>query len=166
MEPLRAFCFNCDHRGFSLSDWSAHSLPRTLCYCAGPWPLLSVDFPYSFGLFTLICCTLNSTKTVLHSLLPVRVFANRTSLQYPRLTSDTPSLIVGSLVAFAAECQTSPGIAQPPSRLCLLHLFRPIPYRYRTLSMFALLSHAMPPVQLLFVRPAFCLQLPSDSTSR
>jgi hypothetical protein len=39
-----------------------------------------------------------------------------------------------------AEQQTSPGNAPPPSRLCLPHLQPGLPYRYRTLKIFAFLS--------------------------
>ena len=65
-----------------------------------------------------------------------------------------------------AAWQTSPGNALLLSRLCPPHLLPCFPYRYWTLSLIAPLSNMAASMRFLFVEPAFCVQLPSDSTSR
>jgi len=73
------------------------------------------------------------------------------------------SLNAGSTMA---NRQISPGIAHSPSRLCLSDLRRSVPCKNRALHLLACLPRCSASIRFLFVRPAFCLQLPSDSASR
>ena len=67
----------------------------------------------------------------------------RADLLCPLLTSDNSAVPLGpGCRPSTACCQTSPGKALPPSRLCPLHLLPRAPYRYRTSSLLAPSSHA------------------------
>jgi hypothetical protein len=68
--------------------------------------------------------------------------------------------------SLSADWQISPGNAHLLSRLCLSHLRLHFPYKYRTLKIIAFSSSATASMRFLFVKPAICLRLPSDSTSR
>src|SRR3989449_7699513 len=59
-----------------------------------------------------------------------------------------------------AKLQTSPGNALSPSRLCPPHLRTSFPYRYRTLSLFAL-SSSLHASYAISVRRASALPAPS-----
>src|ERR1700677_1671010 len=65
-----------------------------------------------------------------------------------------------------ANHQTSPGITHSPSRLCLSDLRHGVPCKYWALRRFARSPRRAASIRYLFVRPALCLQLPSDSASR
>ena len=65
-----------------------------------------------------------------------------------------------------ANGQTSPGNAHLPWRLCPPHLRPYLPYSYWTLKILAFLSGMAASMRFLFVEPAFCLRLPSDSALR
>jgi hypothetical protein len=65
-----------------------------------------------------------------------------------------------------ADRQIPPGMTHSPSRLCLSDLRRSVPCKNWALPLFAGLPHCTASIRFLFVRPAFCLQLPPDSTSR
>jgi hypothetical protein len=65
----------------------------------------------------------------------------------------------------AADRQISPGIAHPPSRLCASDLRHHAPYMYRALHFLACLPHGAASIRFLFVAPALCFRLPSDSQS-
>ena len=65
-----------------------------------------------------------------------------------------------------ADRQISPGMTHSPSRLCLSDLRRSLPCKNWALHLLACLPRCAASFRFLFVRPAFCLQLPSDSTSR
>jgi len=65
-----------------------------------------------------------------------------------------------------AERQISPGMTHSPSRLCLSDLRRNVPCKNRASQRLACSPHCAASIRFLFVRPAFCLQLPSDSISR
>src|ERR1700746_3191917 len=73
------------------------------------------------------------------------------------------SLNAGSTMA---NRQISPGIAHSPSRLCLSDLRRSVPCKNWALHLLACFPRCSASIRFLFVRPAFCLQLPSDSASR
>ncbi len=65
----------------------------------------------------------------------------------------------------AARWQISPGIAHPPSRLCASDIRHRVPYMYRALHFFACLPRDAASIRFLFVAPALCFRLPSDSRS-
>jgi len=65
----------------------------------------------------------------------------------------------------AARWQISPGIAHPPSRLCASDIRHRVPCMYRALHLFACSPHGAASIRFLFVAPAFCFRLPSDSRS-
>jgi hypothetical protein len=74
-----------------------------------------------------------------------------------------PPLGAGS----SGQCrQTSPGNAHPPSRLCPPHLRPCSPDRFRASKIIASSPSIFASIRFLFVRPALCPRLPSDSTSR
>ena len=88
-------------------------------------------------------------------------------LLWPLLTSARPRpapFDAGSSIGHRPEI--SPGIAHPPSRLCLSDIR---PQRSVQVSGFNDIwppyPAASPHIRFLFVRPALCLQLPSDSQS-
>jgi hypothetical protein len=65
----------------------------------------------------------------------------------------------------AARLQISPGIAHTPSRLCASDIRHRVPYMYRALHLFACSPHGAASIRFLFVAPALCFRLPSDSRS-
>src|SRR5258708_31871057 len=68
--------------------------------------------------------------------------------------------------SLAARLQISPGIAHFPSRLCLSDIRRTVLCKYWALIINAISPQCVASIRLLFVRPAFCPQLPPDPTSR
>jgi hypothetical protein len=64
-----------------------------------------------------------------------------------------------------ARLQISPGITHPPSRLCASDLRHRVPYMYRALHFMACSPHSDASIRFLFVAPALCFRLPSDSQS-
>jgi len=58
--------------------------------------------------------------------------------------------------------RSPPGIAHPASRLCLSDLRRSVPCKNWALHLLACLPRCAASMRFLFVRPAFCLRLPSD----
>jgi hypothetical protein len=64
-----------------------------------------------------------------------------------------------------ARLQISPGIAHPPSRLCASDLRHRVPYMYRASHFHACLPRGAASIRFLFVAPALCFRLPSDSRS-
>jgi len=67
--------------------------------------------------------------------------------------------------SLTARLQISPGIAHPPSRLCASDLRRRVPYMHRASHLFACSPHCAASIRFLFVAPALCFRLPSDSRS-
>jgi len=65
-----------------------------------------------------------------------------------------------------ANRQTSPSITHSPSRLCLSDIRQGVPCKYWALQILACSPRRAASIRSLFVRPALCLQLPPDSTSR
>jgi hypothetical protein len=65
----------------------------------------------------------------------------------------------------SARLQISPGIAHPSSRLCASDLRHRVPYMYWASHAFACSPHGAASIRFLFVAPALCLELPSDSRS-
>ena len=65
-----------------------------------------------------------------------------------------------------ANRQISPGITHSLSCLCLSDLHHGVPCKYRALQRLARSPRRDASIRSLFVRPALCLRLPSDSTSR
>jgi hypothetical protein len=65
----------------------------------------------------------------------------------------------------AARLQISPGIAHPSSRLCASDIRHRVPYMYWALHLFACSPHGAASIRFLFVAPALCFRLPSDSRS-
>ena len=64
-----------------------------------------------------------------------------------------------------ANVQISPAIAHLPSRLCPSDLRRRFPYKFRALTICAVLPNAAASIRFVFLEPALCLQLPSDPRS-
>jgi hypothetical protein len=64
-----------------------------------------------------------------------------------------------------AAVQISPGMTHPPSRLCPSDLRRVVPCKYWIWPFSLPRPNASPHIRFLFVRPALCLGLPSDSQS-
>jgi hypothetical protein len=67
--------------------------------------------------------------------------------------------------SLAARLQISPGIAHPPSRLCASDIRHRVPYMYWALHFLACSPHGTASIRFLFVAPALCFRLPSDSRS-
>jgi len=67
--------------------------------------------------------------------------------------------------SLAARLQISPGIAHPPSRLCASDLRHRVPYMYWALHFSACSPRGAASIRFLFVAPALCFRLPSDSQS-
>jgi hypothetical protein len=65
----------------------------------------------------------------------------------------------------AARLQISPGIAHPSSRLCASDIRHRVPYMYWALHLSACSPHGAASIRFLFVAPALCFRLPSDSRS-
>jgi len=64
-----------------------------------------------------------------------------------------------------ARLQISPGITHPPSRLCASDIRHRVPYMYRASHPSACSPHGAASIRFLFVAPALCFRLPSDSQS-
>ena len=108
--------------------------------------------------------------------------ASRSALLLPYFTFGPSSRLRGTTMASAdfwrfipapldagspeANRQISPGIAHSPSRLCLSDLRHGVPCKYWALRLLARSPRRAASIRFLFVRPALCLQLPPDSTSR
>ena len=67
--------------------------------------------------------------------------------------------------SLTARLQISPGIAHSPSRLCASDIRHRAPYMYWALHLFACSPHGAASIRFLFVAPALCFRLPSDSRS-
>jgi hypothetical protein len=67
--------------------------------------------------------------------------------------------------SLTARLQISPGIAHSPSRLYASDIRHRVPYMYRALHLYACSPHGAASIRFLFVAPAFCFRLPSDSRS-
>ena len=65
-----------------------------------------------------------------------------------------------------ADRQISPGITHSPSRLYLSDLRRSLPCKHWASQGFACSPRCLASIPFLFVRPAFCQQLPPASISR
>jgi hypothetical protein len=65
-----------------------------------------------------------------------------------------------------AAMQISPGMTHSPSRLCPSDLRRSVPCKNWALHLLACSPRCAASIRFLFVGPALCLQLPSDSISR
>jgi hypothetical protein len=64
-----------------------------------------------------------------------------------------------------ARLQISPGITHLLSRLCASDIRYRAPYMYRALHFWACSPHSNASIRFLFVAPALCFRLPSDSRS-
>src|ERR1700722_4500560 len=67
--------------------------------------------------------------------------------------------------SLAARLQISPGIAHPPSRLCASDIRHRVPYMHWASHFLACLPRGAASIRFLFVAPALCFRLPSDSRS-
>ena len=123
-----------------------------LCLC---WPHLRA----------LLLLWLASRSVVL---LPYFMFGPSSDLRTTMPSADFWRFLPASLNAGStmANRQISPGIAHSPSRLCLSDLRRSVPCKNRASHLLACSPRYSASIRFLFVRPAFCLQLPSDSASR
>jgi hypothetical protein len=67
--------------------------------------------------------------------------------------------------SLTARLQISPGISHLLSRLCASDIRHRVPYMYRASHFLACSPHDAASIRFLFVAPALCFRLPSDSRS-
>jgi hypothetical protein len=138
-----------------VASWPKAAIRRCANLSAqlGQWRNPSASFPVSVQLPALLLHRFASRSNVLIALFNVQAFGQSSSralrfvpnLLCLLLTSARASRHLSMSVAQGTH-QMSPGIAHPPSRLCLSDLRRRVPYNFRALMM---RGHLTPPSRLV-----------------